>query len=135
LNKKIVYALAATFALTALASHTFGCHTPRPARTLQKFFYYEDLNTNLFPDVKNLPVEGLPVDVAFSYQGVQYNWHFVTDTLGKVELAGVPSGSYHFNWTWNGDAQQETLSICCAKRVWVFENFCEAKGCGCGTKS
>ena len=135
MNRKMVYALVTTVALAALASIGTACHTPHPAKTLQKFFYYEGLNENLFPDLKTLPVEGLPVDVAFSYQGVQYNWHFVTDTFGKVELAGVPSGSYHFNWTWNGVAQQETLSICCAKRVWVFENFCEAKGCGCGINS
>lgn len=135
MKRKSLCILAAAATLTVLASIASGCHTPHPAKILQKFFYYEGLNTNLFPDLKTLPVEGLPVDVAFSYQGVQYNWHFVTDTLGKVELAGVPSGSYHFNWTWNGVAQQETLSICCAKRVWVFENFCEAKGCGCGKNS
>lgn len=96
LKRKSLCILLATVALTVLASIASGCHTPHPAKTLQKFFYYEDLNVNLFPEVKNLPVEGLPVDVAFSYQGVQYNWHFVTDTLGKVETSRGAFGQLPF---------------------------------------
>jgi hypothetical protein len=93
--------------------------------SITKFFYYEGLNKDLFGEASaKWPVEGLGVDVAYG----NYRWLFVTDVNGAVTLKGVPSGSYNFNWTWNGTPDSELLSICCAKQNWVFENFVDAKG-------
>jgi hypothetical protein len=97
-----------------------------PAKTLNEYFYYGDINRGLIDWYEGqIPIENLLVDVW--YEGRLLDT-FSTGSNGLISLAGIPDGMYEFDWTWCGQSISKEETITCSQIVWEFENFLPAKG-------
>ncbi len=119
--------------LTSPPPNVDGCALSPPAKTIRKYFYYCNINQDLFGGVvapchcvpSTIPIVGLNVMV---WYGEQLLGTFPTDPSGTIEFIGVPDGTYEFEWMWCGQKYEDLMEIQCTQLEWEETHYLKAKG-------
>ncbi len=98
-----------------------------PGICVYKQFQYRDLRDDVNWKPEDWYIAGLKVDVWYCGCWL-YVGQFTTNETGWIEICGVPSGTFKFEWMWNGEPDSEIVSVCCSQKDWHFYNYLEPKG-------